>query len=308
MLRSLALLILALLAGCSTPEPREPSAGGPIRILATTGMIGDLATRIGGDRVRVDVLMGPGIDPHRFIPGYDDEVRMRNADIIFYNGLHLEGKMSDIFEEMASHSRTEAVAARIPIAELRPAESGRDGVSDPHIWFDVKLWMQAARRICDVLVDADPTNAAAYKADADRLLAEMQILDDEIRREIARIPADRRVLVTSHDAFGYFGRAYGLEVIGLQGVSTAAELSPRETQQLADTIGRRGIPMIFTETSVPEKGLQAVQHAVKSSYRIEVRISPNKLYSDALGEPGSTAETWFGMVRANVAAIVEGLR
>jgi len=282
--------------------------GQPLRILATTGMIGDLASRIGGERATVDVLMGPGIDPHRYIPAYDDEVRMRKADVIFYNGLHLEGKMTDVFEKMVAHSRVEAVASRIPVSQLRPAEVGHEGVSDPHIWFDVRLWMQAATRIRDVLVEADPPHADEYAANADRLLAEMKLLDDEVRTEIATIPADRRVLVTSHDAFGYFGRAYGMEVIGLQGVSTAAELSPRETQQLADTIGQRGIPTIFTETSVPEKGLRAVQQAVKSGYAVDVRISPRKLYSDALGEPGSDAATWFGMIRANVRAMVEGLR
>ena len=308
MARRLLLLLLLALTGCSTATPAPRADGQPLRVLATTGMIGDLAARIGGEHVAVDVLMGPGIDPHRFIPGYDDEVRMRRADLIFYNGLHLEGKMSDIFEEMATHSRTEAVAARIPVGELRPAEEGHEGVSDPHIWFDVKLWMRAADRIRDVLVEVDPAHSAAYAANADKLLAEMRTLDDEVRAAIATIPADRRVLVTSHDAFGYFGRAYGIEVIGLQGVSTAAELSPRETQQLADTIGKRGIPTIFTETSVPEKGLQAVRQAVKSRYGIDVRISPKKLYSDALGEPGSDAATWAGMVRANVRAIVEGLR
>jgi manganese/zinc/iron transport system substrate-binding protein len=198
-----------------------------------------------------------------------------------------------------------AVAAGLP--DLRPAEEGFDA-PDPHVWFDVRLWMKVVERVRDALADLDPAHADQYRANAAGYLQELDALDKEVRETLARVPGERRVLITAHDAFGYFGRAYGFEVRGLQGVSTAGDTSSRDVQELADLIGTRKVRAVFAETSVPDKGMQAVMQAVRSKYKgFEVRLAADKLYSDALGAPGSGGETYAGMVRHNVNAIVKAL-
>lgn len=310
MRRFLGLVGLAvILSGCKKPAggPERPDfSGRPVKVLATTGMIADAARAVGGDRVQVDCLMGPGADPHLYVPSPKDLARVEGADLVLYNGLHLEGKMVDLFEERAGKTWTVAVAAGLP--DLRQAEEGFEGTHDPHVWFDVRLWMKVVERVRDALADIDPAHADQYRANADVYLRELDSLDREVREKLAKVPSERRVLVTAHDAFGYFGRAYGFQVRGLQGVSTAADTSARDVQDLADLIGDRKIRAVFTETSVPPKGVRAVIEVVHSKYKgFQVRLADDQLYSDALGPPGTPGETYVGMVRHNVNAIVRAL-
>ncbi len=301
--------VVLCLSGCKKTEgplPKPDLSGRKAKILATTGMIADAARAVGGKHIEVDCLMGPGIDPHLFVASPGDLSRIENSDLVLYNGVHLEGKMSDLFEERAKRAWTIGVADDLP--DLREAEEGFEGTHDPHVWFDVKLWMRVVEKIRDTLIDIDPKNGESYRANSENYLRELESLDREVRTKIQSIPEQSRVLITAHDAFGYFGRAYGIEVNGLQGVSTVATPSVKDVQALADLIGSRKIKAVFAETSVPSKGMEAVLRAVRSKYKgFEVKLAEEELYSDALGLPGSKGETYIGMVRHNVDAIVKAL-
>lgn len=307
MFRYIPLFLLLFLAGCCHESSSASVVGRPIRVLATTTMIADAVRNVGGGEVTVDTLMGPGIDPHRFTPSAGDIQRLHQADIILYNGLHLEGKMADVFEEMSKQRKTLAVAGRIPKDKLRLAEEGSDE-PDPHVWFDVSLWMHAVEAIRDSLCELDPGRADTFKANAEKYLAELKTLDAEVRSIAEKLPTKQRVLVTSHDAFGYFGRAYGFEVHGLQGVSTASDTGSKDVTNLAALIGVKEVPVIFGESSVPDKGIKAVQEAVRKGFGRTVQLSAKQLYSDALGELDGPAGTYSGMVRFNVNTIVEALQ
>ena len=303
--------VLALLAGSGCRKtngdlPRPDLSNRPAKILATTGMIADAAKAVGGEHVQVDCLMGPGVDPHKYVPTPTDLNRIQAADLVLYNGLHLEGKMTDVFDGRAKTAWTAAVAEGLP--NLREAEEGYDGTHDPHVWFDVTLWMKVVEKIRDTLADLDPAHSDKYHANASTYLNQLADLDREVRERIAKLPKSKRVLITAHDAFGYFGRAYDFEVIGLQGISTTAEAGSPDVQALANTIGSRGIKAVFAETSVSNKGIQAVLQAVRSKYKgFDVKIADDELYSDALGPADSPGATYIGMVRHNVDAIVKAL-
>ncbi len=309
---SLLLTGLGLAAGgcwpTGSPEPGGPAgpAGDRIRVVCTTTIVADMVRHVGGERVEVQTLMGPGVDPHRYIAGIADLRRLQAADLIFTNGLHLEGKMADLLAR--SRQRVVALAETVPPHQLLPA--AEDGtVYDPHIWFDVRLWAATAPAVAEVLAQADPDGAADYRQRADNYRQQLEELDTAIRQELQQVPPPRRVLITAHDAFRYFGRAYGFEVVGLQGVSTASELGTQQRDRLAELIVRRQIPAVFTETSVPSEGLAAVLDDVRRKGGPAVRlISGEKaLYSDALGPPDSPAGTYIGMIRHNVRVIVEAL-
>lgn len=301
--RWVALGFVAVMAACA--EFGADAGDGRLQVVATTGMIADIATIVGGSHVHVEGLMGPGVDPHLYKASAGDVRRLAHADLVLYNGLHLEAAMGEVLEEMGRRRPTVAVTDSIPRSALTaPPEYA--GNYDPHVWFDVRLWMRATGAITRALAAADTTNAADYRLRGDSLLTEMAALDAWIRDEVAALPAERRVLVTAHDAFGYFGRAYGFEVRGLQGISTAAEAGTGDVQQLADEIARRRIRSVFVETSIPRRTIEAVQAAVRSR-GFEVGIG-RPLHSDALGSPGTPAGTYIGMVRHNVESIVDGLR
>lgn len=298
----LALGIAVVTAGCATGQAGT-AAGDRIPVVATTGMVADLARNIGGDRVAVTALMGPGVDPHLFKASEGDIARLQQARIIFYNGLHLEGRMGDILVKMAREKPTVAVAERIPEERLLITE---DGVEDPHIWFDVSLWMEAAAVVRDSLVQLDPEGASTYRQNAEAYLAELKELDEWARAELATIPAGRRVLVTAHDAFGYFGRAYDIEVAGLQGISTATEYGLADLQQMIDLLVEREIKAVFIESSVPRSSIEAlVEGAAALGHQVSIG---GELFSDAMGPEGTPEGTYVGMIRHNVRAIVEALR
>jgi manganese/zinc/iron transport system substrate-binding protein len=303
---TLALIALAL-AGCGpveTPRSRVLE-GDTIHVVTTIGMITDAVEEVGGVRVEVEGLMGPGIDPHLYKASEGDLRRLERADVVFFGGLHLEAKMADVLERIGERRAVRAVTDEIPRDELLRPEAF-EGQYDPHVWFDVRLWMHAVEQVRDTLAELDPIHAALYGRNADAYLAELRELDAYVRRKARSVPAERRVIVTAHDAFNYFGRAYGFEVRGLQGISTAAEAGAGDVKDLARFIAERRIPAIFVESSVSPRTIQAVREAVRArGFDVEIGEA---LFSDAMGDPGTPEGTYVGMVRHNVDAIVEGLR
>lgn len=310
---ALFLALAAILVGaCDRAEPDGAAArgsparsgSGAVRVVATTGMVADLASHVGGTHAQVTALMGEGVDPHLYKPSPGDLRLLQGADLVLYSGLHLEGKMVEVFEQLAKKKPVVAVADIIPAEQLRQPPEFK-GHPDPHVWFDVALWMKASEAARDALVRVDPTNAREYEANAEAYLKQLGELDRECRERIATIPADRRVLVTAHDAFGYFGRAYGLEVHGIQGISTDSEASLRDMNALVDLLVQRAVPAVFVESSVPRKTIDALVEGCRARGH-EVRIG-GQLFSDAMGAPGTPEGTYPGMVRHNVRVIVEAL-
>ena len=302
----LVALTLPVLAGCGPVQVREQRTleGETIQVVATIGMITDVVERVGGDRVEVEGLMGPGVDPHLYKASEGDLRRLERSDVIFFGGLHLEAKMADVFERIADQRATQAVTDAIPRSRLlTPAQF--EGQYDPHVWFDVGLWTFAVEQIRDRLAELDPGSAALYRRNAAAYLTELEALDRYVAEQSRRVPAEQRVIITAHDAFNYFGRAYGFEVRGLQGISTAAEAGAGDVQSLARFIAERKIPAIFVESSVSPRTIEAVQEAVRSR-GWNVRIG-GSLFSDAMGSPGTPEGTYIGMVRHNVDTIVGGL-
>jgi len=309
-LKRLAKFILTtacLVAACGPADRAGRAPDGAVNAVATTSMIADLLRQIGAEHVEVTGLMGPGVDPHLYQASAGDVTRMSEADVIFYNGLHLEGKMVNVFEQMHRRNiRAVAVAeTAVPDDELieSPAFQGN---YDPHVWFDVSLWMQVAETVHDVLAEMDPENATNFQTNLQAYQDELSSLDAYIREKTAELPENRRVLITSHDAFGYFGRAYGFEVYGLQGISTAAEAGTADVQALVELVVQRRIPALFIESSVSPKGIEAVREAVRSR-GFDVSIG-GTLYGDALGNPETPAGTYAGMIRHNIDTIVSSLQ
>jgi manganese/zinc/iron transport system substrate-binding protein len=297
--------LAGILAGGGCAAPAERPGDDRLQVVATIGMIADVTERVGGADVAVEALMGPGVDPHLYKARAGDVRSLARADLILYNGLHLEAAMAEVLEEMGDRVRTVAVTESVARERLlAPPEFA--GAYDPHVWFDVSLWMEAARRIARALAEADPAHAAGYAARSEAYLEELAALHAWARARSGEVPVPRRVLVTAHDAFNYFGRAYGFEVRGLQGISTASEAGTADVQRLADEIASRRIPAIFVETSIPLRTIEALQAAVRSR-GFDVRIG-GSLYSDAMGTAGTPEGTYIGMVRHNVNTIVEALR
>jgi manganese/zinc/iron transport system substrate-binding protein len=282
----------------------ERAGGERLQVVATTGQVADVARNVGGDLVEVTALMGPGVDPHLFVASEGDVDRLVQADVIFYNGLFLEAQMADVLRQIGERKPAIPVAEAIDPGQLLPWADYADEY-DPHVWFDVALWMKTVETVRDALAEADPANTAAYATNAEAYLAELAALDAYIKEQAAAIPEGQRVLVTAHDAFHYFGRAYGFEVRGLQGISTASEASTADVRELANFIAERQISAIFIETSVPVRNVEALQAAVRDRGG-EVVIG-GQLYSDALGSPEEEAGTYVGMVRHNIDTIVSAL-
>lgn len=302
-LTSVLLLATLALAACSSDSQKSGDiAERQVKVVTTIGMIADVAEHVGGERVSVEELMGPGTDPHLYKASEGDVQRLAEADLIFYNGLHLEAKMGDVLERMSGQGvTTVAVAQDIPEAQLlQPQEF--EGNYDPHVWFEVPLWMVVVEAVRDALVELDPGSADLYEANAEAYLAELQDLHAYVQEQVGRIPAEQRVLITAHDAFNYFGRAYGFEVRGLQGISTESEAGTGDVQDLASFIAERQIPAIFVESSVPVRNVEAVQAAVQAKgFAVEIG---GELFSDAMGDAGTPEGTYSGMLRHNVDTIV----
>jgi manganese/zinc/iron transport system substrate-binding protein len=299
---------LALLVGVCGCGPGEGSSGKP-RVVATTTQIGDLVRQIAGERVELKVIMGPGVDPHTYKPSPSDMGAMKRAQLVLYSGLHLEGKMVQTLEAALS-DKAVAVTSRMAEAELIRAQGK---AHDPHVWFDVGLWKTAAQVVADELIRIDPQGRAVYERNRDALLTQMDELDAYAREQFATIPEARRAMVTSHDAFAYLGRRYGLEVRGIQGISTESEAGIQDIRNAVDLIVERHLPAIFVETSVPTQTIDRVKADCRAR-GVEVRGgrgSGIEIYSDAMGVPGEhpgyAVETYIGMMRYNVDTIVSAL-
>ncbi len=303
---AILLLGVLLLAACAPISESElpDFSNRQINVVATTGMVGDIVQVVGGDRVEVTTLMGPGIDPHAYKASEGDVEKIGSADIVFYNGLHLEAKVAEVFGKMGDDIVTVPVAERIPVDRRIVVGTGI-GAYDPHVWFDVELWSIAVEEVRDTFVRVDPAHVDGYNARADAFQLEMAELDEYVAEQALRVPPDQRVLITAHDAFGYFARAYAFEVLGLQGVSTATEAGAGDIQDLAEIIVERQIPAIFVETSVSPRTIQALQEAVRAR-GFEVVVG-GSLFSDAMGDPGTLEGTYLGMVRHNIDTIVGAL-
>jgi manganese/zinc/iron transport system substrate-binding protein len=319
---ALTALLVVVLAGCGAPTQNATSDAGhstkgaldwewkytgtaKMKVLATTGMIGDIVRNIGGERVEVVTLMGPGVDPHLYKATPGDVSKLTDADAVFYNGLHLEGKMTEILERLGDGKPSVAVASQIPKTELLQSDSTTDS-PDPHVWFDVKQWIVASKTVRDTLKKFDAANANEYDTRAAAYEKKLRVLDTYAKTQLATVPKERRVLVTAHDAFRYLGRAYDVEVQGLQGISTASEVSLRDVQRIVNQLTTRRIKAIFVESSVSSRSIEAVVQGCRSKGH-NVRIG-GSLYSDAMGKSGTPQGTYEGMVRHNVDTIVAALK
>lgn len=305
-----AVLGVALLVGmgCSGVERKKT---GRLRIVATTGMIGDAVKNITGDSAEVFVLMGPGVDPHLYKPTPRDVDMLSNGDIIVYNGLHLEGKMGEILHKIGKYKKTIAIASglqpsRLIVTNKEEVAKGASPVYDPHIWFDVALWKTGVEQAGRELAQADSSHTNYYLDNLNRYTRELDKLDRWTREKIHSIPGKRRVMITAHDAFHYFGRAYNIEVLGLQGISTVAEPGLKDITDLVRLLTSRGIRSVFIESSISERNIRAVIDGAREKGH-EVQIG-GTLFSDAMGDSGTPEGTYQGMVRHNVETIVEGLR
>jgi len=294
-------IVLFVLTACATPV-----TDGRLRVVATTGQISDAVRAIAGDRVLLRTLLGPGIDPHTYIATESDLFALQEANLILYNGLHLEAGLSRVFENIhrRGYVRAVAVAEAVP-QHLLLEWPDHDKAYDPHVWHDPQRWRYAVIAIRDALIAVDPAGSEIYQQRSERYLADLQALDRELRMMAERIPPERRILVTAHDAFRYFGQAYGLLVEAVQGISTATEASASTIRALTELIVTNRIPAIFVETSVSPRTIEAVQSAARAVGH-EVRMG-GELYSDSLGEPDGPAGTYFGMMRHNMQTIVEAL-
>nr|WP_245920906.1 zinc ABC transporter substrate-binding protein [Melghirimyces profundicolus] len=294
---------MLILSACGVHGGSGIPQDGPIRVTATTGMVADAVKNVGGDRVEVTALMGPGVDPHLYKASHGDIKKLEDAHMIFYNGIHLEGKMTDILAKISGEKPVIAVAEGIDEKKLiRTA----DNQYDPHLWFDVGLWIEAVKRVETELSKADPQHREDYRKRAEAYIGKLKELDRYAEEQIRSIPEERRVLVTAHDAFGYFGKAYDMEVVGLQGISTASEYGLKDVQRIVKLLVDREIKAVFVESSVPNRSIQAV---VKGTEEKGHKISiGGELFSDAMGKEGTVEGTYVGMVRHNVDTIVSALK
>ena len=275
---------------------------GQMNVVCTTGMVGDLVRQVGGDRVKVTTLMIEGVDPHLFKPTRDDVARILKADLVFYSGLHLEGRMEETFEKLSSKGKSiTPVTSEIPEALLLK----EGAVVDPHVWMNPALWASCTKTVSDSLGKKDPEGAAIYAANATRYATQLQSLETTLRSLIATIPDDQRVLITAHDAFQYFAKATGLTVMSIQGLSSSSEAGVADINRLVDAIVTHRIPAVFVESTLSEKNIQAVMEGA-ASRGFEVKLG-GMLFADSMGKAGTPEGTYIGMIEHNVTTITQAL-
>ena len=297
------LFVMLSLIGCKN---NQNTSTDQLIAVTTTTMITDLVKNIGGDLITVNGLMGAGVDPHLYKASEGDVTKLYNADIIFYNGLHLEGKLVEVFEKMGNANKTQ-----VALGEVLD-EAGLIGSDyfasnfDPHVWFSIPYFKQFAREVAAVLSEKDPKYASNFETNLEQYLLQLDKLETEIKATIETLPETKRILVTAHDAFNYFGQTYGFEVVGLQGLSTATEAGVKDVQRLTEFIIEKQVKAIFVESSVPRRTIEALKEAVKAR-GFDVKIG-GSLYSDALGNTGTVEGTYIGMFRYNVNTIVNELK
>lgn len=319
------LLVAAACSGCGHAAGKDSAGKGlpgtkavtstgsdatpaPLSVVCTTGQVADMLENIGGSHVNVVALMGPGVDPHLYKATPGDIRRLKRADVIFYSGLHLEGRLAAILEKLAEKKPAIAVTAGVREHQPRRLLTAPQFAEsyDPHAWFDVGLWADCAEYAAGKLIELDPAHAAEYRANADRYVAQLRDLDRWCRERIREIPEKQRVLVTAHDAFGYFGRAFGIEVHGLQGISTADEADLGALNDLVRLLVSRRIKAVFIESSVPRKSITSlIEGCDAAGHKV---VIGGELFSDAMGNPGTPEGTYVGMVQYNVNEIVNALK
>lgn len=294
-----------LLSACnSTTEEgaKGSDSNDSIQIITTISQIGEPIQNIGGDRVEVESLMGPGVDPHLYEATQGDITTLQNAEIVFYNGLHLEGNMIEIFSKLKESKTTLALGESIDESRLLKDE---EGAIDPHIWFDLDIWKDALDNATEVLKEYSPEDADYFEQNKQKYFAQIDELKAEATEKLSSIPDEQRVLVTAHDAFGYFGRMYDIEVVGLQGLSTEDEVGLSDIQSTVDLLIDKQVPSVFVESSINQNSIQAViEGAAKQGLEVELG---GELFSDAMGEEGTEEGTYLGMYRHNVNTVYEGL-
>jgi manganese/zinc/iron transport system substrate-binding protein len=306
--RFFAVLLAMLLSGCQKATDLDPTfnsdAAQPIKVLATVGMVANLVTQIGGEHTSVSQLMGPGVDPHLYKATRDDMQQIMSADIVFSSGLMLEGRLEDTLNKVGQKRPVFAITSQLP-AEMLLSPDGAGGHPDPHVWMDVAAWGSCVDVIVGALSEHDATHADAFKANAIPLRAQLRALHEYGLTSIASIPPSNRILVTSHDAFSYFGRAYGLEVIGVQGLSTESEAGLQRINELVDLLVERKVAAVFVESSVPQKNILALIDGAKSRGH-DVKVG-GELFSDAMGAEGSYEGTYVGMLDHNITTVARAL-
>lgn len=299
-------LSLLLLVGCSgTEKTNEPSdADNPLSVVATVGMVADLVKQVGGDRIQVTQIMGSGVDPHLYKANRDDVQTIMSGDVVFYSGLMLEGKMADTLIKVARKKPVIAVTERVDETNLLEPEDFA-GHFDPHLWMDVAAWSNCVDVITEVLAEQAPQHAELFRANATAYKADLEALHQYGIDSIGSIPEESRILITSHDAFNYFGRAYGLEVQGVQGLSTESEAGLQRINELVDLLVEKKISAVFVESSVPSKNIEALVEGARSKGH-EVNVG-GELFSDAMGEPGTYRGSYVGMLDHNITLVARGL-
>ena len=276
-----------------------------LEVVATTGMIGDVAKHVAGERAAVHTMMGEGVDPHLYKPIASDVRRIMAADVVLYNGLKLEGRMGDVFERAAARGKFVRPVAAMVEEQFLLVPKGQEGHADPHVWMDVKAWMAATSAVAIALCQADPDGCALYEANAESYLKQLAALDAYVTQVVSSIPENQRVLVTAHDAFNYFGRAYGLEVRGIQGISTESEAGLADISGLVNLLVERQIPAVFVESSVPDKYVRAlIEGAAAKGHKV---VIGGELFSDAMGKPGTWEGTYPGMLDHNATTVARAL-
>ena len=293
-----------LLGACSNESKKTSTVSDTdrIQIVTTISQIGEPIEVIGGDRVEVESLMGPGVDPHLYKATQGDINKLQNADVILYSGLHLEGNMGEIFAKMSESRPTVGLGESLDKEKLLTDE---DGAIDPHIWFDVDLWKEGLDVAVEELKKLSPDDADYFEENKQKYLSQLDELKKEAVEKISSIPQEQRVLVTAHDAFGYFGRMYDIEVIGLQGLSTEDEVGLSDIQSTVKLLIEKQVPAVFVESSINQNSIQAVIDGA-SKEGLEVTLG-GELYSDAMGTEGTEEGTYLGMYRHNVNTIYQAL-
>lgn len=300
-----SIVLLLMVGSCFQKETKENEDSKKPYVVATTGMLYDAVINIAGNKADVDFIMGPGVDPHLYKATQGDLSKFNNADLIIYNGLLLEGKMGDILAKLSKQKPVLAAASFVPKSQLKSA-SKYENVYDPHVWFDIQRWKYAVTAITDGLSTMDSLNASHYQQNTEKYLIQLDSLDAFVKKSLLRIPKSQRILITAHDAFTYFGDAYGIQVEGLQGISTVADFGLKDIANIIDLIIENKVKAIFVETSVSEKSINAVVTGCKEKGH-DVAIG-GYLYADAMGEPGTEEGTYIGMFKHNVETIVNALK
>ncbi|GJM24766.1 MAG: manganese transporter [Phycisphaerae bacterium] len=299
-----AMLLMGGVSSVACAETAKAPTQYPYSVTCTTGMVADIVQQIAGDKGKVSSIIGAGIDPHLYSATRNDVARLIKSDIIFYSGLMLEGKMGDAFVRVGRRRPVYAVTELIdPKLLLEPPEFA--GHSDPHVWMNVDLWKQCTEMVMQTLSEFDPPNASYYQKNYEAYAAELDRLDAYAKKCIATIPEDHRILVTAHDAFNYFAKAYGLEVRGIQGISTESEAGIADINKIVEMICQRGIKAVFVETSVSDKNIKALLEGAKArNHKVSIG---GTLFSDAMGESGTYEGTYVGMLDHNITTITRAL-